>query len=63
MVTESVFAWPGVGRFVVDAIKKQDVEVVTGFIILTAIFSSLVLLAVDILYAFVDPRIKSQYSK
>jgi sigma-B regulation protein RsbU (phosphoserine phosphatase) len=46
-----------------DAIKKQDVEVVTGFIILTAIFSSLVLLAVDILYAFVDPRIKSQYSK
>ena len=63
VVTESVFAWPGVGRFVVDAIKKQDVEVVTGFIILTAIFSSLVLLAVDILYAFVDPRIKSQYSK
>ncbi|MCD8223787.1 MAG: ABC transporter permease [Clostridiales bacterium] len=63
VVTESVFSWPGVGRMVVDAIKSQDVQVVTGFIIMTAILSSLVLLLVDILYAFVDPRIKAQYSK
>ena len=63
VVTETVFAFPGVCRLVVDSITGKDFEVVTGTIILTSIFSSLVLLAVDILYAYVDPRIKARYSK
>lgn len=63
VVTETVFAWPGIGRLVVDAINGNDFEVVTGTIILTSVFSSIVLLIVDILYAYVDPRIKAQYSK
>ena len=63
VVTETIFAWPGIGRLLVDAIKMQDVEVVTGFLIMSSIITSLILLAVDILYAFVDPRIKAQYSK
>ena len=63
VITESVFAWPGVGRLTIDAIKSQDVELVTGCIIMTAMISSAVQLLVDLLYAFVDPRIKAQYSK
>ena len=63
VITESVFSWPGVGRLVIDAIKSQDVETVTGSLIMTAMITSLILLLVDILYAFVDPRIKAQYNK
>jgi peptide/nickel transport system permease protein len=63
VITESVFSWPGVGRLVIDAIKSQDVEVVTGCIIMTSMLTSCILLLVDILYAFVDPRIKAQYKK
>lgn len=63
VLTERVFAWPGVGAFMVDSIQKSDYEVVTGFVIMLAIFVSLVLLLVDVLYAFLDPRIKAQYAK
>ena len=63
VLTERVFALPGVGSFLVDSILKSDFEVVTGFIIMLAIFVSVVLLIVDIIYAFLDPRIKAQYSK
>jgi len=63
VVVESVFSWPGVGRLVIDAIKSQDVEVVTSSIIMTSVITSAILLVIDLLYAFVDPRIKAQYSK
>ena len=63
VITESVFSWPGVGRLVVDAIKSQDIDTVTGSIIMTAMITSIILLIVDLLYAFVDPRIKAQYNK
>lgn len=63
VVTETVFSWPGVGRLVIEAIKSQDVDTVTGAIIMTSIIASLVLLLIDLIYAFVDPRIKAQYSK
>ena len=63
VLTERVFAWPGVGAFLVDSIQKSDFEVVTGFVIMLAIFLSIILLIVDVVYAFLDPRIKAQYSK
>lgn len=63
VLTERVFAWPGVGAFLVDSIQKSDFEVVTGFVIMLAIFVSIVLLIVDVLYAFLDPRIKAQYAR
>ena len=63
VLTERVFAWPGVGAFLVDSIQKSDFEVVTGFVIMLAIFVSIILLIVDVVYAFLDPRIKAQYSK
>lgn len=63
VLTERVYAWPGVGAFLVDSIQKSDFEVVTGFVIMLAIFVSIVLLIVDVLYAFLDPRIKAQYAR
>ena len=63
VLTESVFSIAGIGTLVVGAIKSQDVETVTGSLIMTSLLISVILLMVDILYAYVDPRIKAQYSK
>ena len=63
VLTETVFAWPGVGRMIVYAIGYRDVPLATGFIVMTTILSSFVLLFVDILYAYIDPRIKAQYTR
>lgn len=63
VVVETVFSWPGVGRQLVTGITLRDVPVVTGYITMTAILVCLVNLLMDIIYAFVDPRIKAQYSK
>lgn len=62
VLTESIFSIPGVGRLMVDAIKMRDFPVVQGGVLLIAITFSIVNLLVDLLYAYVDPRIKSQYS-
>lgn len=61
VLTETVFAWPGVGRLIIDSVHQRDVPVVTGAIIMTTILISIMLLIVDLLYAYVDPRIKAQY--
>ena len=61
VLTETVFAWPGVGRLIVDSLNMRDTPLVTGSIIMTTILVSIVLLIVDLLYAAVDPRIKAQY--
>jgi len=62
VLTETVFSWNGVGRLIVEHMNSRDIPVVTGSIIMTTMFLCLVLLAVDLLYAVVDPRIKAQYS-
>ena len=62
VLTESVFSWPGVGRLIVDSLNSRDTPMVTGAIIMTTMFFSVVLLLVDLVYAFVDPRIKAQYA-
>lgn len=61
VLTETVFAWPGVGRLIVDSLNMRDTPLVTGSIIMTTILLSIILLLVDLLYAAVDPRIKAQY--
>lgn len=63
VLTESVFSIPGLGKFMVDSIKNRDYPVVQGGVLLLAIVFSLVNLIVDIIYAYVDPRIKSQYDR
>ncbi len=63
VLAETVFAWPGVGRLVVDAIDQRDIPTVTGALIMTTMLVTVVNLVVDIVYAYVDPRIKAQYTK
>ena len=63
VTTETVFSWPGVGRLIVDAISYRDVKLATGALIMTTILSSIILLSVDILYAYIDPRLKAQYAR
>lgn len=58
VLTESVFAWPGIGRFMVDAIQARDFPIVQGGVLLTALTFVLINLLVDFLYGAVDPRIK-----
>lgn len=58
---ETVFTIPGVGHYMVSAINKRDYPVIRGSVIVLAIAFSLVMLLVDLMYAAVDPRIRSQY--
>ena len=60
VVTETVFTWPGVGLLVVDAIRSRDFQVVQAVVILFAFIFIMCNLLVDILYAFLDPRIRYQ---
>lgn len=61
VLTETVFSWPGIGAYTVACILKSDFPVVQGVVLLIATVFVLVNLVVDIVYAFLDPRIK--YSK
>jgi ABC-type dipeptide/oligopeptide/nickel transport system permease component len=56
-VTETVFAWPGIGRLAVLAIQGRDFPLVQGTVLVIAVLFVLINLAVDVLYAYVDPRI------
>ena len=58
VITESVFAWPGMGKLVVDAIFFRDFPVVQTVLILSATIFVLINLLVDVLYTVVDPRIR-----
>lgn len=58
VLTETVFAWPGIGKYTVECILKSDFPVVQGVVLLIAVIFVLLNLVVDIIYAFLDPRIK-----
>ena len=62
VVMEQVFSWPGVGRMAIEGVQQRDTPTVLGAIIMTSILYVLIQILVDLAYAFVDPRIKSQYS-
>jgi len=57
VLTETVFSWPGVGRLMVDSILARDYPVVQGAVLILALFFVLINLVVDVIYAFLDPRI------
>lgn len=61
VLTESIFSIPGVGKLMVDSIKTKDYPIVQGGVLFIAVTFSVVNLFIDILYAFLDPRIRSQY--
>ena len=58
VLTETVFAWPGVGRLIVDSILARDYPVIQGTILIFGLIYTLINLMVDVIYAFVDPRIR-----
>jgi len=58
ILTETIFAWPGMGRLVVDAIFARDYPVVQGTVLVIALLFVVVNLLVDLSYAFLDPRIR-----
>jgi peptide/nickel transport system permease protein len=58
VVTESVFAWPGIGKLTVDSIAARDYQVVQGVVLLLGAVFIFINLAVDLLYAMIDPRIR-----
>jgi peptide/nickel transport system permease protein len=60
-IAEIVFSIPGLGNLIVNAIKVKNAPLVQGGILFMAVVMSLVNLLVDVLYAYVDPRIRSQY--
>jgi len=58
VLTETVFAWPGVGRLVVDSVSARDYPVIQGAVLVIAFSFVLINLAVDLLYGVVNPRIR-----
>lgn len=57
VVTESVFSVPGIGSLLINAVKSRDIPVVMGTIIFVAVIVGVINLLVDVLYAFIDPRV------
>lgn len=58
VLTEIVFAWPGIGRLLVEAILSRDYPVVQGLVLLVATIFIFINLIVDLLYSYLDPRIR-----
>lgn len=60
VVTETVFNWPGIGRLIVDSIMARDFPMVQTCVLISSALYIFVNLFVDILYAYIDPRIRYQ---
>lgn len=58
VIVETIFAWPGIGRYVVDAIFNRDYPTIQGFVLFTGTVVLLVNLIVDISYVWLDPRVR-----
>ncbi len=63
ILIEAVFGMPGLGTLVVNAIRQKDIPLVMGTVIFLAVLFCLIMLAVDLIYAYIDPRIKAKYIK
>lgn len=61
VVIETLFGIPGVGYYITQAVRNRDYPIVRGGVTLLALLFCLVVLVVDVIYAFIDPRIKAQY--
>ena len=63
VVNEQIFAIPGIGKMMVDAIRQRNYPLVQGGVLVIALAYSLLNLIIDLIYGFVDPRIKTQYAR
>ena len=57
-MTETIFAWPGIGKWVIEAIRARDYPVVQGAVLIIATIIILVNLFVDLMYGVLNPRIR-----
>ena len=62
VITESIFAIPGIGKLMVDSIRSSNYPMVMGGVLMIAFIYCVNNLLVDIIYAFIDPRIKTSLS-
>ncbi|MDH4061402.1 MAG: ABC transporter permease subunit, partial [Aquincola sp.] len=60
ILTETIFSWPGVGKWMIEAIARRDYPVLQGGLVLLGGVVMLVNLAVDVLYGVINPRISRQ---
>ena len=58
VITETVFAWPGVGRLLVTSVSDRDLAIVQAILILVAVTMVVANLIVDLAYGWIDPRIR-----
>ena len=59
ILTETVFAWPGIGRLAVDAIHNRDYAVIQAVVLISAVLFIVLNLLIDIFYMMVDPRLRT----
>ena len=57
-ITETIFAWPGMGKLLIDAIGKADRPIIVAYLMATACMFVFINFVVDLLYTFIDPRIE-----
>jgi peptide/nickel transport system permease protein len=58
VVTETVFAWPGMGKLIIDSINKLDRPVITAYLMIIVVLFVVINLVVDLLYTALDPRVR-----
>ena len=63
VVTETVFAWPGMGKLIIEAIQVLDRPIVVAYLMLTVLLFVTINLIVDILYSVLDPRVRISGAK
>ena len=63
IVTESIFAWPGMGKLVIDSIFQLDRPVVVAYLMITVLMFVMINLVIDILYSILDPRVRLSAAK
>ena len=63
VVVETLFSIPGIGTLIVNSIKQKDMPMVMGGTIALAVMFSIIMLIVDLIHAFVDPRVKANYKR
>ena len=58
VVTETIFAWPGMGKLIIDSINNLDRPVIVAYLLIIVIMFIVINLVVDILYSILDPRVR-----
>ena len=63
VVTESVFAWPGMGKLLIDSIQRLDRPIIVAYLVITVVMFVVINLVVDLLYSALDPRVRLKEAK